>query len=157
MSYALGDWSDATPDNMRTWPEDKLLFAMRENRGGVYDGWARAELTRRQNEQLGDLIGRLTQATDTVAGGVEGLKHEVSVLTSSSDRLETLTKKLNCLTIILVVLTICAVIVPIGIEIYHAKYEDKKPTPPIVVVASPTTEPQTSPPSTTSKLPQPNE
>jgi hypothetical protein len=103
------------------------------------------------------LIGRLTQATDTVVGGVEGLKQEVSILTSTSDRLESLTRKLNLLTIILIVLTLFAVIIPIGIEIYHAKYEENKSTPPVVVVASPKTESQPSPPSTPSKLPNPKE
>jgi hypothetical protein len=131
MSYALGDLSDATPDKMRHWPEDKLLFVMRENRGGVYDNWARSELARRQNEQLSNLIMRLNDATGKVAD-------EVRALASSSDRLEALTKKLNFLTIVLVVLTVVAVATPIGIEIYHANNADKKIAVPITGVTSPT-------------------
>jgi hypothetical protein len=43
------DW---TPEKMRNMTERKLHFIMQQNRGGVYDAWAQAELSRRQNEQI---------------------------------------------------------------------------------------------------------
>jgi hypothetical protein len=151
MNYAFGDWSDATPDNMQSWPEDKLLCAITLDRGGVYSSRAQAALTRRQNERISVLLEHLGQITVKVSSEVKGLATEVKTLSSSSDRLEALTRRLNGLTIALVALTILAVIVPVGIEVYHAQQEDKKPT---AVQTPSTTEPQSAQPTNSPKPPQ---
>ena len=118
--YQFGDLSELKPKDLRDWPEDKLLCLMGQNRGGAYDHWAQAESARRQNERTGQLIEILTTITDKV-------HYEIKSLASSSDRLEDLTKKLNALTKVLLAVTIVSVLVPIGIEIYHA-HSDSRPT-----------------------------
>lgn len=116
MSYAFGDWGDATPSNMRTWPEDKLVACMDYDGGGQYATRARAEIARRQNEQIKDLLSEVSAVTDRVRG-------ETAKLTSSSQKMEDLTNTLKNLTWALIVLTIAAVAVPIGIEVWKASHE----------------------------------
>jgi hypothetical protein len=96
---SVGNWDEVTPEAMKLYSESKLLYAMELNRGGVHDQWARAELARRRDERISELI---------------------SSLTSSSDRLEGLTRRLNRLTWVLIILTFLAVLVPIGLEIWNA-------------------------------------
>ena len=83
------------------------------------------ELQRRHLIHIGKETERLTKATQTLA--------------ASSDRLEKLTKKLKNLTWVLIVLTILATGVPIGIEIWKAK----EVTPAKVVEPLPQNAPQT--------------
>jgi hypothetical protein len=85
---SFGNWQEVTPETMKSWSEAKLQLAMKSNQGGVYDTWARAELVRRRDEQLGSLINQLTTATGQV-------HKEVAILNSSSTRLERLTGRLN--------------------------------------------------------------
>jgi hypothetical protein len=80
---------------MRTFSENKLLFAMKENPDGAFDTWARTELARERDERLSDLIKSLTDATKKV-------HQEVAILTSSYNRLEGLTRRLNGLTWVLI-------------------------------------------------------
>jgi hypothetical protein len=60
--------------------------------GAIHDGWAGAEMARRQNVRLGELISALTDATNKV-------HQEVAILSSSSDRVERLTQTLKAYTI----------------------------------------------------------
>jgi hypothetical protein len=120
MSRAFGNWGDATPENMRTWPEEDLHAAMVQNHGGVYDAWARAEIERRH-------MVALQNATEQV-------RQEVARLTASSTTLETLTTTLKNLTWALMFLTILAAIlsaiVPVGVEIWKAEHEAITAPPP---------------------------
>jgi hypothetical protein len=109
MSRSFGDWSQATPEYMRNWPEEDLHAAMIQNRGGVHDVWARAEIERRHMQAL-------TNATEQVHRDVERL-------TASSTTLETLTRTLKNLTWALILLTVLAAAVPIAIEIWKAHHE----------------------------------
>jgi hypothetical protein len=115
-NMSFGDWRDVNPETMKTYSEAKLLLAMKSNQGGVYDTWARAELARRRDEQLGDLLNQLTAATQHV-------HEEVAKLGSSSGKLETLTTTLRNLTWVLIFLTFVAAAVPIGIEVWKAFHE----------------------------------
>ena len=121
---SFGDWSGVTPHSMKSYSEAKLHYAMEQNRGGVYDAWARAELSRRQNERLGELIKTLREATSQVQtevvtlgkssanlesltgkliGETEKVHREVAILSDSSNRMENLTKKLKRFTFWLIV------------------------------------------------------
>ena len=60
---SFGDWNDVTPEAMKGYSEAKLHLAIVLAAGGRYDWWARAELARRQNVQLGELISNLEKAT----------------------------------------------------------------------------------------------
>jgi hypothetical protein len=121
---SFGDWRDVTPEAMRTYSEEKLHLAMCLNRGGGYDEWARAELQRRRDETLGELLRVLTGATHEVRSAVETLAStsrklegltselvgetgkvhtEVGLLADSSTRMETLTVALKRFTICLLV------------------------------------------------------
>jgi len=111
------DWNKATPEDMRDWSVRRLYRCM-ELGGNIYEPRARAELTRRQNEALQILVANLTISTDKV-------HTEVSILSSSSDRLERLTVALKNLTIVLTALTVLAVFVPIGIEVWKAYHESQ--------------------------------
>lgn len=95
---SLGNW-DFSPKDLNPFSEAKLFNVMVENRGGAFDAWARGELARRQNERISELIGSLI---------------------SYSDRLERLTRTLKRLTVVLIVLTFFAVVVPIGVEVWNA-------------------------------------
>ncbi len=44
----------------------KLYFVMEQNRGGVHDAWARAEIERRQNEQLGCFLEQVGKHVETL-------------------------------------------------------------------------------------------
>jgi hypothetical protein len=111
---SIGDWyKEANPEAMKSFSEAKLLFVMQGNAGGAFDTWARAELARRRDERISELITSLTDATNKV-------HQEVAILNSSSDGLERLTRRLNGLTWVLIVLTFFAVVVPIGLEIWNA-------------------------------------
>jgi len=93
---SFGDWSGVTPEIMKDWSETKLHLAMVQNRGGVFDAWARAELARRQNVRLEELISALTKATELV-------RREVGILADSSERMERHTVRLNLYTVALLI------------------------------------------------------
>ena len=61
----------------------------------------------------------------------------VKRLADSSVEMEQLTKKLNRLTCVLIVLTALAVLVPVGVEIWHAYLELTAPLPPLVIRNAP--------------------
>lgn len=115
---SFGDWRDVNPETMKTYSEAKLLLAQKQNQGGVYDTWARAELARRRDEKLGSLLSQLTAATQQV-------HEEVASLNSSSGKLENLTTTLKNLTWVLIVLTFLAAAVPIGLEVWKALHESQ--------------------------------
>jgi hypothetical protein len=143
-NMSFGDWKSVTPEAMKSYSEEKLHLAMQLNNGGVYDTWARAELQRRQNERLMELLHHLESAiwkveqqvitlsksstalltsTDTLVKETTNVHSEVARLTGSSTKLEKLTIRLNRLTWVLVLLTFFAVCVPIGIEVWKAYHE----------------------------------
>ena len=86
------------------------------------------------------LFQRFEAATTDLQHINEESKEQVKRLADSSDMMETLTRKLKNLTWALIVLTIAAVVVPIGIEVWKAHYaaptsqttpvlEPRKPSP----------------------------
>ncbi len=83
---------------------------------GRFGDWAKNELATRQMDELEKRIKELDGSTNKV-------HQEVAILSSSSDRLEALTRTLKNLTWALIVLTIAAVAVPIGIEVWKAYHE----------------------------------
>jgi len=88
-----------SPEELRGYSEDDLYELMRDNRNGVYYDWAKVELQRRQMSALQDATRQVRQ--------------EVAILSSSSDRLEALTKRLNKLTLVLIVLTVPLVVIEV--------------------------------------------
>lgn len=94
------------------------------------------ELNQRFLGRIGDLAEKQIAATADVAAAVNKLD-------SSSDRLETLTQKLNRLTWALIWLTVFAIAVTIGIEVWHAKREIDAPVAPIVLQPLQYSSPQT--------------
>jgi hypothetical protein len=116
-NLSIGMWeNEASPEQMMNFSERKLRWVMKAAKGQCYDEWARAELARRRDEFISDLIRSLTDANIKV-------HREVTILNSSSKKLEDLTKTLKNLTWILIVLTTLAVIlaalaliVPFGIH-----------------------------------------
>jgi hypothetical protein len=69
------------------------------------------------------LATRIAEGTKAIAEITKASRTELTRLVDSSDRLEGLTKTLKHLTWVLIVLTVLAVVVPIGIEIWHAYHE----------------------------------
>jgi hypothetical protein len=104
MIYALGDWSAVTPEAMKEYPDDKLYFIMQENRGDVYDAWARAEIQRRQNCALTEVVHSLHEATRQV-------HQEVAILNSSSNRMEHHTITLKRFTVALIVFAVIQIVI----------------------------------------------
>jgi hypothetical protein len=94
----------------------------------------KVEFERRQHIQLSELMQSLGNATNKV-------HEEVAILNSSSDRLEKLTKTLKNLTWALIVLTIAALIVPIGVEVWKANRHEVQDVR--IVEPPPPTAPQT--------------
>src|SRR5262245_40031620 len=92
------------PKDLQKFDDDQLYDIMRQSVGNHHDQWDRIEVTRRQNEKTQGLIGDLTIATNEVK--------------NSSHRLEYLTKRLNRLTIWLIVLTVAVIFAPIIVEIW---------------------------------------
>jgi hypothetical protein len=111
--FFIASWENASPEQMKSFTESKLLWVMRARQGTSYDLWARAELERRGDDRLAGLITSLTDATNKV-------HQEVAILNSSSDRLEGLTRRLNRLTWVLIILTFLAVVVPAGLDFWKA-------------------------------------
>jgi hypothetical protein len=101
-----------------------LGHALREIQGD----WARVELTRRQYVEIRQIVVELHLATSEVR--------------DSSRKLEKLTERLNKLTWALIFLTIAAVAVPIGIEVWKARHET-----PAVQTAPPVEQPKPAPPN----------
>ena len=95
-----------TPEKMRGYSEEFLTYVPSQNRGGVYDAWAHAEIARRQSVRLAELIMGLNQATETV-------KTEVRDLTDSSNKMEQLTRTLKILTIWLIVFAAIQVLIAV--------------------------------------------
>ena len=138
---SFGDWSNITPETMRSYSEEKLLLAMQYNAGGARDRWAQTELSRRQSETLGrllssasQLIASLETATNRVHEGVAALaiiseqsKVEVKRLVVSSLTVERLTKRLVWLTVVLAVLT-SALVLDVGNK-FRQEYFSELPPP----------------------------
>jgi hypothetical protein len=135
------DWLSVppTPNNLRSRTHEQLLH--------LHDVWANnqfkrvlveEEINQRFLGRIGDLTERLIAAVNQVEGAVKDL-------VSSSDRLERLTVRLNFLTIVLVVLTVFAVLTPLGVEIWHFYHPEKDsvpilfrlPSPPVPTNANP--------------------
>jgi hypothetical protein len=136
----FGDWSDAVPWKMERWTEHKLQMAHVYGSGQTIR-FVESELFRRRNLELRKHIEQLKWVTDSVRDATIGVKDEVGNLTASSETLENLTRKLIKLTNVLIILTILAGIIPMGIEIWHARQPEK---PVQVVVQLPQSpEPQT--------------
>jgi hypothetical protein len=110
----LEGFGTITPETLQKVSDSDLMRIMMLNPGGVADAWARSELAGRQIVRLREVVQSLKDATHEVY-------HEVAILSSSSDRLEALTKKVKNLTWALFFLTLLAAIVPIGIEIWKAR------------------------------------
>jgi hypothetical protein len=92
------------------------------------------------------LLERLNTISVRLADATENTHIEVQKLTTSSDKLETLTVKLNKLTYVLIGLAFLAVVVPVAIEFWHAYHPEK--VEPIVLVLPRPSAPQTpSPPA----------
>ena len=98
--FSVGSWeNEVSPEQMLSFSEAKLRWVQKASGGRHYDVWAGAELARRRDEHLSELIKSLS---------------------SSSDRLERLTKTLRNLTWVLIVLTFLAVLVPAGLDFWKA-------------------------------------
>ena len=95
---SIRSWeNEASPEQMKSFSEAKLLWVRKARQATVWDVWAGAELERRRDEHLSELVKSLS---------------------SSSDRLERLTKTLRNLTWVLIVLTFLAVLVPAGLDFW---------------------------------------
>ena len=110
-NLSLGNW--IKPEDMKTFSETQLYDVMKLLAGGPRDAWARAELARRRDERISKLIESLTDVTTKV-------HHEVGVLSSSSDKLEKLTKRLIILTWALIGLTVIVGGGQIVVEVWKA-------------------------------------
>jgi hypothetical protein len=94
---AMGSPPEAwTAEKMKNFAPDALYEVMRQNNGGIYEARARAEIARRQNEQLSCLINQVGE--------------QVEILAKSSGRLERLTVWLNVLTVALIILAAVAAV-----------------------------------------------
>jgi hypothetical protein len=88
--FSIESWeNEASPKQMMDFTDSKLLWVRKARQGTVWDVWAGAELERRRDERISELIKSLT---------------------CSSNRLEGLTKNLRTLTWVLIVLTSLAVV-----------------------------------------------
>jgi hypothetical protein len=92
------------------------------------------ELHRRYLQEIGKQTAilavsshRLEELTTGLIDVTAKVHHEVGLLADSSDRLEKLTATLKSLTWALILLTVLAALVPIGIEIWHALHETPVP------------------------------
>ena len=133
-NMSFGNWADFTPENIKTYSEDKLLLAQKLNQGGIYDTWAREELARRRmlalhdaTKMVSDAVAVLTNSSTQLQGLTTNLvdettkvHREVALLTDSSERLERLTMVLRNLTWVLIILAVLSGLVPVGIEIWKA-------------------------------------
>src|SRR5436190_22235277 len=112
MMKFVGFDEDITPESRTDVSKVNLDYLHRlsiSNPGGTGDRWAMEEIRRRQNEQLEKLLTLLNTATHSVS-------QEVSILNSLSTKMEDLTVTLTNLTAVLILLTVTAILVPIGIE-----------------------------------------
>ena len=112
----ISDYGSITPETVRNLPNDDLLNLLDRGVERTIADWIRDELQRRHLCNIADQTKELIAATSQV-------HDEVSVLAHSSERLETLTRRLNRLTWVLIILTALAVIVPIGIEAWKVSRE----------------------------------
>jgi hypothetical protein len=87
-------WHRQTPTTMLRLSDAQLLEIRAVGHGAIHDTWAGAELARRQNVRLGELISELTKATELV-------RREVGILADSSERMERQTIRLNWYTVAL--------------------------------------------------------
>lgn len=90
--FSLPPWEQITPEAMKKYTEAKLLYVMALSPGRPHDAWARAELATRQNERI---------------------SREVAILSTSSERLEGLTKWLLILALVLTALTFPLVVIEV--------------------------------------------
>jgi hypothetical protein len=81
------------------------------------------ELERKHLRAIAGATKALNSTTERLIVATQQVHQEVAILSSSSDRLETLTKKVKNLTWALFFLTLSAAIVPIGIEVWKAYHE----------------------------------
>jgi hypothetical protein len=93
-----------------------LLELLAKNPERTVADWITDELLRRHLGAISDETKKLVIATRDVERGVERLA-------TSSNTLETLTRRLNRLTWALIVLTLLAVVTPLGIEVWKAHHE----------------------------------
>jgi hypothetical protein len=117
----IPDWNLITPEAMRTYPEADLHFIMKQNQGGVYDAWAGAELQRRRDEALTEVVHSLREATHQV-------HQEVAILNSSSDRMERHTITLKNFTIALIVFAVIQIAIA-GAQTWKMFQDSLSPQP----------------------------
>jgi len=156
----FGDWSGAVPWKMQRWTEHKLQMA--HVYGSQQTArFVESELYRRRNNELKAQIKGLTEATDSVRQATRGVdsgvlrltasseamekltrsliktsresNEQITALNASSAKMESLTVALKNFTVVLIALGVLGVLVPIGIEVWHAKREIQSPVPPIVL------------------------
>jgi len=94
-------------------------------------------------EQLNTSSDELQALTTSLISETKNITNGVTSLNHYSDKLENLTKRIIKLTWTLIWLAILAVVVTIGIEVWHAKRELDAPVPPIVIQYRLPTAPQT--------------
>ena len=135
---SFGDWSDFTPENIKSYSEAKLLYAMTLNKGGVYDAWAMNELQRRHFAHLSNLIGNLAEINDKSAQEVKRLVESSLTIEKLTKRLVQLTKRLVFLTVALSFLTL-VLVVDVAIKFQHEYFS---PPPPLTAPQTPTPTPR---------------
>jgi hypothetical protein len=74
------DWSLMTPTLMRVYSEEFLNYVSEQNPGGRFDVWAMAEIARRQSVRLGELITLLNTSSDRMESHTVKLKWFTAVL-----------------------------------------------------------------------------
>ena len=109
------------PATLRNRNEEELLQILASSsQDSAWPIWVNAELTRRQTE-------RLSESLSHVENAVFQVERAVKSLTTSSEHLEGLTKRLKTLTWALIFITILAGAVPIGIEVWKAYHSEPLP------------------------------
>jgi hypothetical protein len=116
-------------DTVKSATDEELSYAMTVPLSLPQNAILQEEIKRRSLEAMGRLTESLREATLQVGA-------KVTALTTSSERLETFTKRLIGLTWALILLTIVAAVVPIGIEVWHAYHEPQ--TVPVLAPPAPT-------------------
>ncbi len=98
-------------------------------------------------EQLSKALVQVTeQSNQQIAALIETSRdsnQQIKALNESSAKMETLTIALKNFTVALIILGVLSILVPIGIEIWHAIREIDEPLPPIVFQPPPHSAPQT--------------
>jgi hypothetical protein len=119
MTGRLQDYSPISPKTLRSRTREELLEIMGLDPRGVFGDWAQNELAARQMDELEKRIKELDASTNKV-------HQEVAILSSSSDRLEGLTRTLKNLTWALILLALLTAAVPILVEEWKARHESPR-------------------------------